>query len=678
MPSTSLRARPRPGAAVAATLLLGSGLLGVAAPASAAPPANDSFASPTVITDYGTWSTDNTEATYQVGEPTPSCAYSGTGPGPYSEGSVWYSFTPPESAEVTLSTEGSASPDTQIAVYTGSTLGGLTEVACGEDTLESLQTRLTTTLEAGTTYRVQVATWTDGEGASFRGPIDLTISAAGDPPTDAASDDFAGATPISGLGSWDSDNTSATVEDGEPLPSCAFNESGPGPWSEGTLWYAYTPATTETLYLDTYGSGSEDTQLVVYSGNSLANLMEIACSEDVPPGYLSALSLPATGGQTYYVQLATWTDGAGLGARGSIRLNIGNDEPVPPPANDSAEFAEPLFPGTTGGTSVGATTDETDGFVNGATGCAIEDTVWYSYVPDGSGTAQVALAEQGFDGALAYLEVDPDLMEVTNLACSEGGSLEFPVTAGFGYYVQVGSTLGQEGDFSLNLQGPGASGGDPAVSGEAHRAPGARVGFTVDVTTDGGGGAPAGVLTLRGPKGLRLDGVDAPGMDCDLGGRTVVCAVAGLPASSVESVTVTGVPEKEGPFTLRAVWEPQEGPMVARRSATSLVRAGALGRLSPRQLVDDPANNEASVVASRSTVCDRLGNAKDNTLKGGAGGDILCGLGGSDVLKGLGGSDILFGGSGADSLVGGKSRDTLYGGDGNDRCREASDTQSSC
>lgn len=678
MPSTSLRARPRPGAAVAATLLVGTGLLGVAAPASAAPPANDDFASATVVTTYGTSSSDNTEATWEVGEPAPSCAFAGTGTPPYSEASVWYAFTPPESGAVTLSTEGSVAQDTQVAVYTGSSLAGLSEVACGEDTTTSLQAVLTTTLDAGTTYRVQVATWTDGEGASSRGPIDLAISPAGDPPSGAGRDAFADATPISGLGTWQSDNTSATVEGGEPLPSCAFSEAGPGPWSEGTLWYAYTADASTTLHLDTFGSGSQDTQLAVYTGTTLANLMEIACSEDVDPGLQSALSFPASSGETYYVQLATWTDGAGQGARGGITLNIGDGEVTPPPANDSPDLAEPLFPGTTGGTTVGATTEDFDGFLNAETGCAIQDTVWYSYFPESNGDAQVALAEQDFDGAVAYLELDPELMEITNLACSEGGSLEFPVTAGFGYYVQVGSTLGQEGNFSLNLQGPGASGGDPAVSGEAHRAPGARVGFTVDVTTDGGGGAPAGVLTLRGPKGLRLDGVDAPGMDCDLGGRTVVCAVAELPASSAESVTVTGVPEKEGPFTLRAFWAPQAEPMVARRSAAPTGRAGALGRLSLRQLVDDPGNNEASVVAARSTVCDRLGNGKDNALKGGAGGDILCGLGGSDVLRGLGGIDVLFGGSGADSLVGGNGKDMLYGGDGNDRCREASDIQSSC
>ena len=65
---------------------------------------------------------------------------------------------------------------------------------------------------------------------------------------------------------------------------------------------------------------------------------------------------------------------------------------------------------------------------------------------------------------------------------------------------------------------------------------------------------------------------------------------------------------------------------------------------------------------------DVLGDTRggSDTLKGGAGNDILYGQGGNDTLEGGDGNDILYGGVGNDSLQGGKGNDTLIGGAGDD------------
>ena len=62
------------------------------------------------------------------------------------------------------------------------------------------------------------------------------------------------------------------------------------------------------------------------------------------------------------------------------------------------------------------------------------------------------------------------------------------------------------------------------------------------------------------------------------------------------------------------------------------------------------------------------GDRRDNTIRGGAGDDILYGGpgGGDDVLEGGAGDDTLYGGEGDDVLDGGADNDRLVGGPGSD------------
>lgn len=87
-----------------------------------------------------------------------------------------------------------------------------------------------------------------------------------------------------------------------------------------------------------------------------------------------------------------------------------------------------------------------------------------------------------------------------------------------------------------------------------------------------------------------------------------------------------------------------------------------------------PSNVEIGIVSSDLGL--RLdGNALDNILTGGSGGDSLFGGDGNDLIKGAAGDDQLFGmigddrlegGDGNDSLDGQEGDDLLYGNDGND------------
>ena len=90
------------------------------------PPPNDNFASATVLTGYwGSTNVDNTLATAEAGEPSHA--------GFPANASVWYQWTAPQDGEVALDTIGSIGLDTVLAVYTGSSLTSLNQVAANDD-----------------------------------------------------------------------------------------------------------------------------------------------------------------------------------------------------------------------------------------------------------------------------------------------------------------------------------------------------------------------------------------------------------------------------------------------------------------------------------------------------------------------------------------------------------------
>ena len=82
-----------------------------------------------------------------------------------------------------------------------------------------------------------------------------------------------------------------------------------------TIWYTYTPAVNEQIYLDTVGSitGTQypyDTYIAVWTGaidsdpNTQTNL--IACNDDNTAGFQSEVSFIAQVGTTYYIQVAQY------------------------------------------------------------------------------------------------------------------------------------------------------------------------------------------------------------------------------------------------------------------------------------------------------------------------------------------------------------------------------------
>jgi PKD repeat protein len=110
------------------------------------PPPNDDFANARAFSSLPfTDSQDVTGATTEPGEPLNSCF------GQINH-TIWYAFTPATSGSYSASAQGSVTAD--VDVYTGSSLGDLSRVACG-----GIGGLGTWHANAGTTYYLQVGTF---------------------------------------------------------------------------------------------------------------------------------------------------------------------------------------------------------------------------------------------------------------------------------------------------------------------------------------------------------------------------------------------------------------------------------------------------------------------------------------------------------------------------------------
>jgi hypothetical protein len=168
---TSLsRARRGLTAAVAGGALV-AGALAYQAPAQAAGPTNDNFANAAVISGTAvTLTASNEGATIETGEPLDM------GYGWSLGASIWYRWTAPVTADYAVSTAGSDF-DTELGVYTGSSVGALTRVVSNDEDLGSDDTSgVGFAATAGTTYLIQVAGYQSGSAAT--GTVKLSLGQA--------------------------------------------------------------------------------------------------------------------------------------------------------------------------------------------------------------------------------------------------------------------------------------------------------------------------------------------------------------------------------------------------------------------------------------------------------------------------------------------------------------------
>jgi hypothetical protein len=259
---------------VAATI--GLALVVLAAPAALAQPANDDFATATVIGSLPFSTTeDTTQATWDPSDPS-GCS---------SNGSVWFAFTPPSDMTIQADTFGS-DYDTVLSAWTG-TQSALSLVACNDD-FSGVQSRIVYQATGGTTYYFMVA-FCCGSGQNGGSNLHFSINQLLPP----GNDDFANATPIPSLPFADTvDHTAATTQPSEPSPSCVGLQN--------TVWYAFTPSTTQSVTARTDQGG---VGLGAYTGTALADLTQLGCSQFPPT---EPVTFQAQANTTYYFQVGAW------------------------------------------------------------------------------------------------------------------------------------------------------------------------------------------------------------------------------------------------------------------------------------------------------------------------------------------------------------------------------------
>ena len=258
-------------------------------------PFNDSFASRASLTGPDLLiRSNNVGATLEAGEPGIGGAAGGA--------SLWWEWTPSQSGQVTLTSQGTAYP-ALLAVYTGSALNALTPVASGPG-------QVSFAAQAGTKYELTVQGQNGATGATI-------LNAAVIP----ANDSFSTPAVLSGRTALLSDvNANATVQTGEPkiLPNSGGH----------SLWYSWKAPQSGSFQVSVY-SADFDPLIGVYTGSSVTSLTSVAAAagssintDDVTPVSEATANFTAVAGTTYYFSADGRTDAnTGLGA-GQFTLSL--------------------------------------------------------------------------------------------------------------------------------------------------------------------------------------------------------------------------------------------------------------------------------------------------------------------------------------------------------------------
>jgi PKD repeat protein len=233
-----------------------------------------------------------------------------------------------------------------------------------------------------------------------------------------SNDDFAAARVVTGVPYSDtSEVTGATLEAGEPVPSCRETAA-----PSGTVWYAFTPAQTGTVKVAR--TAGFESILAVYTGSSLATLAETACQFS----QYQPLSLAVTAGQTYYLQIGVFFD-----QTGTLQLDI-----TPPPANDEFANATPAasLPFSDTVDLSAATTQASEP----SPSCVgLQNTVWYAFTPATTGSVTATIDQYGA-GLGVY--TGSSLANLSEAGCSQypySQFVTFRAQANTTYYFQVGA-----------------------------------------------------------------------------------------------------------------------------------------------------------------------------------------------------------------------------------------------
>jgi len=387
-----------------------------------AAPANDNFASAQALAGVsGSANGTTAGATVEAGEPDPIA-------NGYSNHTVWYKYSSATSGSVTFNLLGYAGGESYLAVYTGSSVGALTSVTGGMNTVV-FGTAPTVT------YFLQVQSQEDNPSA-----FSLTWAWSGAP----ANDNFANAQTIAGAsGTVDGTTVGATIQATEP----DYVPSGEG---QHSVWYRYTSATAGSISLNLSGYAGGYSYISVYSGTALAALTNVADGT-------SNVTFGTAPGTAYSIQVDSYGDNPS-----AFALNWSWSAA---PANDDFANAQVISgaSGSVTGTTVGATIEplEPDHVPDGST----YHSVWYQIQPPAAGSLKVTLSGYAYGYGYISAYTGAALNGLTNLA-SGNGTIVAGTAAGTTIFIQVQSVGDNPSAFSLSWSWTGGPANDNFASAQ--------------------------------------------------------------------------------------------------------------------------------------------------------------------------------------------------------------------
>jgi hypothetical protein len=394
---------------------------------------------------------------------------------------VWYLFTPNFTGNVLFSTCGTASYDTNIAVYApGSTCPPTTGnlITCNEDGsgCSGYSSKAFFGVQSGQTYLLRIGGWGNGndQGEEGSGTFSVTEYTQQPPPPN---DNCADAIPI-GAGEFEFTTLGANTDGPSHSTDCPSSGSTPDS-TYNDVWYLFTPDFTGFAEYSTCSTANFDSKIIVYKPGASCPPTDddvLACNEDGSNCDLSTSKIifEVTSGSTYLLRLGGWGDGS-PGEEGSGTFSVQQYFPAGPP-NDFCTSFITLDLGVEESITVEYSTKDalSDGpthvnqycFDPGET--QVYNNAWYRFTPNFTGWVEWSnCGTANYDSRVAIYQstaCPPDPLSL--VGCSDDGVNEagescsdytsraiFPVESGVTYSISVGGwSASDQGDGSFVLK----------------------------------------------------------------------------------------------------------------------------------------------------------------------------------------------------------------------------------
>ncbi|NQX05345.1 hypothetical protein HQQ82_12415 [Rathayibacter sp. VKM Ac-2856] len=265
----------------------------------------------------------------------------------------------------------------------------------------------------------------------------------------------------------------ATLSEGENS-TCRTTDPDYTEYFEGgdsSIWFKYTSTKRQTLTFS--GSSPGYTQIVsAFPEGPTTDATRISCAE---LGFRNANFLQAEAGRTYYFQVTSDFLSSGVAA-GTAEFSLSASAAIPNTTYGSASVISTL-PATV----AGSTTKIDSNWYEPYEGCdwnPFMGSVWYKYRATTSGTVRADVGESFAPMNIASYDSD-GITPGSMLDCGEQSAepqgydysfdranVEFAVTAGKTYFLQVGNFSFDEGDFVLKVSNVGTlTPATPTISG---------------------------------------------------------------------------------------------------------------------------------------------------------------------------------------------------------------------